>query len=85
MNLEEVARLRLVTLGDEAPKTVQSLESGLKDVNSELRLMELNGQKGFDAWKEFKKVQADVKDEIKDLTKALDINDATWREHSSMC
>ncbi|TDB63316.1 phage tail tape measure protein [Arundinibacter roseus] len=84
MNLEEVARLRLEILGDEAQKTVQNLESGLKDVNSELRLMELNGEKGSEAWKELKKVQADVKDEIKDLTKALDINDASWRELSSL-
>ncbi|TDB64369.1 phage tail tape measure protein [Arundinibacter roseus] len=84
MNLEEVARLRLEILGDEAQKTVQNLESGLRDVNSELRLMELNGEKGSDAWKELKKVQADVKDEIKDLTKALDINDASWRELSSL-
>jgi chromosome segregation ATPase len=84
MNIEEVAKLRLEILGDEAEKTIQSLEGGLKSVNSELRLMDLNGEKGSEAWKELKKIQTDTKTEIKELNAALDINNASFRELSNL-
>jgi TP901 family phage tail tape measure protein len=84
MNIEEVAKLRLEILGDEAEKTIQSLEGGLKSVNSELRLMDLNGEKGSEAWKELKKIQTDSKTEIKELNAALDINNASFRELSNL-
>ena len=78
--MEDIARLRLEILGDEAEKTVESLNSGLKDVNSELKLMELNGEKGSDAWKELKNVQREIKDDLKELNQNLDLNEMNWNQ-----
>jgi hypothetical protein len=78
--MEDIARLRLEILGDEAEKTVESLNSGLKDVNAELKLMELNGDKGSEAWRELKKVQNDIKGELKELSHNVDLNDMSWNQ-----
>ncbi|WP_188764594.1 hypothetical protein [Emticicia aquatilis] len=78
--MEDIARLRLEILGDEAEKTVESLNSGLKDVNSEIKLMELNGEKGSEAWRELKNVQREIKDELKDLNQNLDLNEMNWNQ-----
>lgn len=78
--MEDIARLRLEILGDEAERTVETLNQGLKDVNSELKLMELNGEKGSEAWRELKRVQKDVKDELKELNQNLDLNDMNWSQ-----
>lgn len=82
--LNDVARLRLEILGDEADKTIVSLKSGLKDVNSELRLLELNGQKGSAEWQEWRKLQRDVNAEIKDQTRNLDLANASLNEMKAL-
>lgn len=82
--LNDVARLRLEILGDEADKTIVSLKSGLKDVNSELKLLELNGQKGSAEWQEWRKLQRDVNAEIKDQTRNLDQNNASLNEMKAL-
>lgn len=82
--LNDVARLRLEILGDEAEKSIVSLKSGLKDVNSELKLLELNGQKGTDEWREWKKLQRDVNAEIKDQTRNLDLANASLNEMKAL-
>ncbi|MER0439611.1 phage tail tape measure protein [Emticicia sp. W12TSBA100-4] len=82
--LNDVARLRLEILGDEAEKSIVSLKSGLKDVNSELKLLELNGQKGTDEWREWKKLQRDVNVEIKDQTRNLDLANASLNEMKAL-
>lgn len=80
MTLEEVARLRLEIMGDEAEQTLESLQKSAKEINSELRLMELNGEKGSETWKELKNVQRDVNAEIREMGRNLDINDANMNE-----
>ncbi len=82
--LNDVARLRLEILGEEADKTIVSLKSGLKDVNSELRLLELNGQKGSAEWQEWRKLQRDVNAEIKDQTRNLDLANASLNEMKAL-
>lgn len=78
--MEDVARLRLEILGDEAEVTVESLKSGLKDVNSELKLMEVNGEKGSEAWRELKRVQSDIKGELKELNQNIELNEMSWQQ-----
>lgn len=82
--LNDVARLRLEILGDEAEKSIVSLKSGLKDVNSELKLLELNGQKGSEEWKEWRKLQRDVNVEIKDQTRNLDLANASLNDMKAL-
>lgn len=82
--LNDVARLRLEILGEEAEKSIVSLKSGLKDVNSELKLLELNGQKGSAEWQEWRKLQRDVNAEIKDQTRNLDLANASLNEMKAL-
>ncbi len=83
MTLEEVARLRLEIMGEEAEATLESLQKSAKEINSELRLMELNGEKGSDAWKELKNLQKEVNAEIREMSSGLDLNDASMNELTS--
>lgn len=78
--MEDIARLRLEILGDEAEKTVESLNDGLKEVNDKLKLMEVNGEKGSETWRELKRVQKDIKDDLKELNQNIDLNDMSWNQ-----
>lgn len=67
-------------MGEEAEQTLDSLQKSAKEINSELRLMELNGEKGSDAWKEMKNLQKELNAEIKEMAHNLDLNDASMNE-----
>lgn len=75
--MEDVARLRLEILGDEAERTVDSLKEGLGDVNAQLRLMETNGKKGSDEWRELKNLQKDINTEMRQTARSIDVNTAS--------
>jgi hypothetical protein len=75
--MEDVARLRLEILGDEAERTVDSLKEGLGDVNAQLRLMETNGKKGSDEWRELKDLQKDINVEMLKTARSIDVNTAS--------
>jgi len=45
--MEDIAQLRVKILGDEAERSLDSLKGGLKDVRSELTLMEADNKKGI--------------------------------------
>lgn len=78
--MEDVARLRLEILGDEAERTVDSLKQGLGDVNAQLRLMETNGKKGSDEWRELKNLQREINTEMRNTARSIDVNTASINE-----
>jgi len=80
MTQTDVAELRLKILGDDATKDLSTLTATAKTLNSELRLMELNGQKGTQEWGELKKLIKDVGTETKAATRSIDLNNASLNE-----
>ncbi|SFD46429.1 hypothetical protein [Spirosoma endophyticum] len=80
MNNTETAKLKVEIEGDEADKTLLSLQSQAKDINKALRDMKDAGEEGSDAWKALKNQQKEVNDEMKELVKNVDLNDASMAE-----
>lgn len=76
----DVAELRIKLLGAEAKKDLESLKMGARDVNSELTLMENEGKKGTAVWQEMKRLQRDINLEVRNVTKSLDIQNASMAE-----
>lgn len=83
MNTTDIAELRINILGADAKKDLDSLTATSKQLNSELRLMELNGEKGTQAWGELKKLIKDVGAETKLASKSIDLNNASLNEMQS--
>ena len=80
MNSTETAKLKVEIEGDEADKTLMSLQTEAKEINKALRDMKDAGEEGSDAWKELKNRQKDVNAEMKDMVKNIDLNDASMTE-----
>jgi len=78
--MEDIAQLRVKILGDEAERSLDSLKGGLKDVRSELTLMEADNKKGTEVWKEGKLLVRDITKEHKKLAVQIDINNASYNE-----
>jgi TP901 family phage tail tape measure protein len=78
--MEDIALLRVRVLGDEAEQSIDSLKGGLKDVNSEIKLMELNNQKGNKEWTEAKLLQREINSELKKMKSNVDITNASYNE-----
>ncbi|MDQ1089439.1 hypothetical protein [Siphonobacter sp. SORGH_AS_1065] len=56
MTLEEIGKLRLEIEAASAKESLDDLQQISKNINSELRLMELNGEKGSEGWNQLKLV-----------------------------
>ncbi|QHV97937.1 hypothetical protein [Spirosoma endbachense] len=80
MNNTETAKLKVEIEGDEADKTLLSLQSEAKEINKALRDMKAAGEEGSDAWKELKLRQKEVSEEIRDMVKNVDLNNASMAE-----
>lgn len=80
MTFEDVARLRIEILGDDAKKDIDGLSKAAKNVKDDLHLMEMAGEKGSAAWLELKKLQRDTNAELREQRKQVDINNASFNE-----
>lgn len=80
MNNTETAKLKVEIEGDEADKTLMSLQAEAKEINKALRDMKAAGEEGSDAWKELKIRQKEVNDEVKEMVKNVNLNDASMAE-----
>lgn len=80
MTTTDYAELRINILGADAKKDLDTLTATSKQLNSELRLMELNGQKGTQQWGELKKLIKDIGTETKAATRSIDLSNASLNE-----
>ncbi|UBM58209.1 hypothetical protein LAG90_15505 [Marinilongibacter aquaticus] len=78
--MEDIARLRVELLGDDAEKSIDSLSKGVKDLKSQLTLLELEGKKNSEEWREIKTTINDATAAMKEQAKAVDVNNASMNE-----
>ncbi len=79
-SFEDVAKLRVQVLGDEAEKSMESLQKAAKDVKAQIDLLEVSGKMTTKEYVELKVLQRDITAEMREQRKQVDLNNASYNE-----